>query len=260
MVNAKIDVAIRSRDYSSKQTIPSLESPPPPPKTTLQIEKPKPRPRIPKEVLKRSTHNPNVRATQNYSIVEDMDETPCAMSSLEVLQMCPSHRNVLLSAIGALEPSGSNLVKFDVIDVKPHLPYHVAFQIHVEYSKYTIKRTIVDEGAATCVMSLVCWKALGSPTISKSSNMLTSFDSHSFYLHDILSSFSIQLGGNTIEVEVEVVDAPFDYNLLLSRNWTYAMIVVVSSVFHSLCFPHEGNIVTIDQLSFAYYSPNAYLG
>jgi hypothetical protein len=61
-------------------------------------------------------------------------------------------------------------------------------------------------------------------------------------------------------VEVEVVDAPLDYNLLLGRNWTYSMIVVMSSVFHTLCFPHEGNIVTIDQYSFAYSIPNASLG
>jgi hypothetical protein len=61
-------------------------------------------------------------------------------------------------------------------------------------------------------------------------------------------------------VEVEVVDAPLDYNLLLGRNWTYSMIIVVSSVFHTLCFPHEGKIVMIDQLSFVYSSPNASLG
>jgi hypothetical protein len=29
------------------------------------------------------------------------------------------------------------------------------FQIHMEYSKYTIKRAVVDEGTATCVMSLI---------------------------------------------------------------------------------------------------------
>jgi hypothetical protein len=52
--------------------------------------------------------------------------------------MCPSQRNALLSALGALEPSGSKIIKFDVMEVKPRLPYHVAFQIHVEYSKYTM--------------------------------------------------------------------------------------------------------------------------
>jgi hypothetical protein len=260
MVDEKIDIATRSQDYTSKQIIPSLESPPPPSETTLQIEKPEPQPRILEGVLKRSTHNPNARASKNYSIFEDLGQTPSAMSALEVLQMCPSQRNALLSALGALKPSGSKLIKFDITDVKPRLPYHVAFQIHVEYSKYTIKRAVVDEGVATCVMSLVCWKSLGSPTLSKSSNMLTTFDGHSFHPHDILPAFPVQLGGKTVEVEVEVVDAPLDYNLLLGRNWTYAMIVVVLFIFCTLCFPHEGKIVAINQLSFAYPSPNTSLG
>jgi hypothetical protein len=144
--------------------------------------------------------------------------------------------------------------------MKPCLHYHVAFQIHMEYSKYTIKCAVVDEGAATCVMSLVCWKALGSPTLSKSSNMLTAFEGHSFHPHDILHAFPVQLGGKTVEVEVEVVDVPLDYNLLLGHNWTYAMVVVVSFIFRTLCFPHQGEIMTIDQLSFAYSSPNASVG
>jgi hypothetical protein len=42
MIDAKISVATRSRDYSSKQAIPGLEYPPPPPEMTLQIEKPYP--------------------------------------------------------------------------------------------------------------------------------------------------------------------------------------------------------------------------
>jgi hypothetical protein len=111
-----------------------------------------------------------------------------------------------------------------------------------------------------CVISLVCWKALYSPTLSKSSNMLTAFEGHYFHPHSILHAFPVQLGGKTVEVEVEVVDPPLDYNLLLGYNWTYAMIVIVSSVFRTLCFPHEGKIMTIDQLSFACSSPNASIG
>jgi hypothetical protein len=56
-------------------------------------------------------------------------------------------------------------------------------------------------------------------------------------------------------VEVEVVDAPIDYNLLLGRSWTYAMQAVVATVFRVLLFPHEGRIVTIDQLSFSRLDP-----
>lgn len=109
-------------------------------------------------------------------------------------------------------------------------------------------------------MSLVYWKAIGSSTLSKSSNMLTTFDGHSFRPHGIIPTFPVHLGGNMIEVEVEVVDAPLDYNLLLGHNWTYAMVVVISSVFYVICFPHQGEIVMINQLSFAYSSPNAYVG
>ena len=49
---------------------------------------------------------------------------------------------------------------------------------------------------------------------------------------------------------MEVVDAPLDYNLLLGRNWFYAMTAVASTVFRTVQFPHLGRIVTIDQLDF----------
>jgi hypothetical protein len=52
-----------------------------------------------------------------------------------------------------------------------------------------------------------------------------------------------------------VVDAPLDYNLLLGRSWFYAMTVVASSVFRCVQFPHQGKIVTIDQLD--YCTPDA---
>jgi hypothetical protein len=57
-------------------------------------------------------------------------------------------------------------------------------------------------------------------------------------------------------VKVEVVDAPLDYNLLLGWSWTYAMQAVVATVFLVLLFPHEGRIVTIDQLSFSRPDPS----
>jgi hypothetical protein len=146
------------------------------------------------------------------------------------------------------------------MDVNPCLPYHMDFQIHVEYSKYTIKQAVIDEGVSTCVMSLVYWKALGSSTLSKSLNMLTAYDGHSFRPHGIIPTFPVQLCGKMVEVEVELVDAPLNYNLLLGRNWTNAMVISVSFFFHILCFPHQGDIVTMDRLSFAYSSPNAYVG
>ena len=53
-----------------------------------------------------------------------------------------------------------------------------------------------------------------------------------------------------MSVEVEVIDAPLDYNLLLGRNWTYAMSAIALAVFRVVVFPHEGKLVTVDQLDF----------
>jgi hypothetical protein len=138
--------------------------------------------------------------------------------------------------LGALDSCGSKVIKFDVMDVKPRLPYHVAFQIHVVYMNVTIKCIVIDEGASTSVMSLACWKSIGSLPLSQSMIMLTAFDGCSFRPHGILPSFPVQLGRKTVEVEVEVVDAPLDYNIFLGRNWTYAMTTIVSSIFRILCF------------------------
>ena len=60
-------------------------------------------PRIPKGVLKHLGHNPNARAAHNYSIIEDLGQTPCAMFSLEVLHICPRQRKSLLSTLGVVD-------------------------------------------------------------------------------------------------------------------------------------------------------------
>jgi len=148
----------------------------------------------------------------------------------------------LLYDLGALDQCGLKVIKFDFMEVKPLLPYHVAFQIHVEYKFFSIKHTIRDEGVAMCVMSLTCRKVIGSPNLSQSMTMLTTFYGCSFRPHTIIPYFSVKLGGNTVEVDVEVMDAPLHYNLILGNDWTYATAAVRSVFFYTLCFPHEGKI------------------
>jgi hypothetical protein len=66
----------------------------------------------------------------------------------------------------------------------------------------------------------------------------------------ILPQFPVTLGGKIVFIDVMVVHDPLDFNFLLGRDYVYAMKVVVSMVFRLMCFPHNGNMVTIDQLSF----------
>ena len=190
-----VKVVTRAKDYGLSQ--PTLGKEPDPPGTPLHIEKPvdKPEavPRIPKGVLKHSGHNPNAQASQNYSVVEDLGHTACAMS-LEVLQSCPSQRKALLSALGVNDDNSSLVIKFQTAGLQPHFPYYMYLLIHVECLNMTVKHTVIDEGVAASVMSLSCWKGLGSPELSKSATMLTTFDGRSFRLHGILPSFKVHLG------------------------------------------------------------------
>jgi hypothetical protein len=120
-------------------------------------------------------------------------------------------------------------------DLKPHFSYHIAFKIVVSYpTKYftwNIFHTVVDEGASTCVMSLACWNVVGQPILSLSPILLTSFNGHSFRQHGINPSFLMELGGKTMCVEFELVNAPLNYNIMLGRSWTYSMHAVVGTDF-----------------------------
>jgi hypothetical protein len=91
MLKGDTHIATRAHDYRMPNTAEKgkeAENPSVP----LQIEKTMGETMtcIPKGAFKKASHNPNARATQNYSVVEDLSQTPCAMSSLEVLQSFPS--------------------------------------------------------------------------------------------------------------------------------------------------------------------------
>ena len=129
----------------------------------------------------------------------------------------------MLSALGVSDDSSYSIIKFETMGVHRLLDYYMCLLIHVEFLNNTIMRIVIDEGTAASMMSLSCWKGLGSPTLSQSTNMLMTFNGRSFWPHGILPSLEVQLGGKTIVIKVKVVDAPLDYNLLLGRDWMYSV-------------------------------------
>jgi hypothetical protein len=86
-------------------------------------------------------------------VVEVLFQTPYAMSALEVLHSYPFQRKALLAALGSTETCNPGTIMLDTTDLKPSLPYHVAFKIVVAYPTknftWNIFRTVVDEGAST---------------------------------------------------------------------------------------------------------------
>ena len=259
MMADTVDLATRTKNYDKQPegeasahadppSLPQSNGPLTFEKTTFEA------PSRPSKGTLRRTHNLNARAAQHYSIVEDLAQAPCAMSTLEVLQSCPSQRKALLQAIGAVDSTDASLLSFDPENSEPRLPHSIALQISIGCLRKQVHRTVLDEGATTCIMSYTCWQALGSPTLTASQTVLKAFDGHLFSPHGILVAFPIELGGKTVTVEVEVVNAPLDYNLLLGRSWFYPMRAVTSTVYRLVRFPHQGKIVSIDQLD--YCTPN----
>jgi hypothetical protein len=85
------------------------------------------------------------------------------MYALEVLQHYPSQRRTLLATISTVDLDSSNHIMFNLDNYQSRLSHQLAFQIDVVVHNQQIHRTILDEGASTCVMSLAYWKGLKYP-------------------------------------------------------------------------------------------------
>ena len=52
-------------------------------------------------------HNPHPKASRNYSVVDDLAQSPATISALEVLQTFLPQRKILLTYLKAINPSDS---------------------------------------------------------------------------------------------------------------------------------------------------------
>jgi hypothetical protein len=73
----------------------------------------------------------------------------------------------------------------------------------------------------------------------------------------ILPQLPITLGGKNICIGVLIFHDPLDFNFLLGWDYVYAMKFFVSTLFRVMHFPHNGKIVTINQISFIGFDLNA---
>ena len=106
--------------------------------------------------------------------------------------------------------------------------------------------TIVDEGASVSILSSTAWQAIGSPQLVPATEKILALNRRPVGTLGILPQLPITLGEKTVCIDVMVIQGPLDFNLLLGRDYVYAMKFVVSTLFRGMYFPHHGNIVTIN--------------
>ena len=171
------------------------------------------------------------------------------MSTLKVLKTCLPQQKALLAALGAIDPSDSNLMTFDLNNGEPKIPLTIAFHIPISIQNLIVHQCIIDKWESTWVMSMLVWHKLRSPLLHLSTTTLRAYDGHSTKAQGILPHIPISLASKMVLINIEVVNAQLDYNLLLGRSYVYAMRSMVSIVFRLMMFPHDRNIVMVDQLS-----------
>ena len=113
-----------------------------------------------------------------------MPQETCVMSALKALKTCPIQRNNFLTTLGDLDYEHNNIITFKKDDFKVRLSHQLDFQLSTKYFGNTIFCTILDEGASTSVMSLSCWRAIGSPQVNCPPTTLKAFDVAFFKLKD----------------------------------------------------------------------------
>jgi hypothetical protein len=151
-----------------------------------------------------------------------------------------------------MEPPPSNeAIHFDWdVLTGPRLPSYIPFQITVQVCGRDVTKTLIDEGSSVSILSSIAWQALGCPPLAPVTQNLLAFNRRTSQPLGTLPQFPITLGGKTVFIDVMVVQDPLDFSLLLGRDYVYAMKAIVSTLFRVISFPHDGRVVTIDQLSF----------
>jgi hypothetical protein len=151
-----------------------------------------------------------------------------------------------------MEPPPSNEAIYFDWDVLtgPRLPSYIPFQITVQVCGRDIIKMLIDEGSYVSIFSSIAWKALGCPPLAPVTQNLLYFNRRTSQPLGTLPQFPVTLGGKTIFIDVMVVQDPLDFSLLLGRDYVYAMKAIVSTFFRVIYFPHDGRVVTVDQISF----------
>ena len=110
--------------------------------------------------------------------------------------------------------------------------------------------TIIDKGAYVSILSFTAWQDIGSPLRVPATDHILALNRRPTMPLGILPHLPITLEGKTVYIDVMVVQDPLYFNLLHGCDYVDSMKFLVSILFRVMYFTHDGNIVTVDKLSF----------
>jgi len=116
-----------------------------------------------------------------------------------------------------VEPPPSNeAILFDwVALIGTRIPYHILFNITVQFCGQDIPDMLIDEGLSISLLSSISWQALGYPQLVPVTQILFTFNKRTNHPLGILPHFPVTLGEKIVFIDVMVVMDPLDFDLLL---------------------------------------------
>jgi len=147
------------------------------------------------------------------------------LPNMSISSSVPSEQGGITLSPSTLPPS-PRTVSFIWNDfVESLLPSSAPFQIMVGINKLGIRRSIVDEGSSTSILSSSAWKYLCSLKILSATSELFYFNRRASECLRNIPQLLIMLGGKTLLVNLLVVPVPLDFNFILGHDYEYAMNV-----------------------------------
>jgi hypothetical protein len=204
----------------------------------------------------------SVNPTLPLKSVKVFDPIPSSINPTLPLEIKTDYAHVFLVDTGSPVPRGNppspartpphnEAILFDwAMLTRPRAPSHMPFNITVKYFGRDIPQMLIDEGSSVSIFSSISLQYLGYPQLVSVTQTLSTFNRRTNHPLGILPRFTVTLGGKTVFIDIMVVQDPLDFDLLLGRDYVYAMKFIVSTLFHVIYFPHDGRMVTIDQILF----------
>ena len=88
-------------------------------------------------------------------------------------------------------------------------------------------------------MSKNVWQNLGAPELKPFVITLRAYDSRPSTSVGLFQNVLVCLAGIMVHIDIKVLDAHLDYNIILRQSYMYVMFAIASSVFRIMMFPHE---------------------
>ncbi|XP_077248864.1 uncharacterized protein LOC143888358 [Tasmannia lanceolata] len=200
---------------------------------------------------------------EEENLLKQLKKTQANVSIWGLLMASPKHRQVVLRELNASQVSVeitpdelvnlvamarvSRTLSFTDEDLLPEGRDHTRpLRITILCNKKRVPEVLVDNGSAlnVCPLSTATTLGFGPADFIPSEQGILAYDGTR---RDVIGTLAteVEIGGETFEIEFQVLDIKTSFFLLLGRPWLHKVGVVPSTVHQKLKFVRNNRVITV---------------